>query len=129
MFSESRARYPSLSMMSSVRTSSLALAALAVARVAAAQATATSTQVISLPTARPADAFAVPPDFLGVGFESAYLPSYDNDFSENLVDSLASRLAAPPVIRIGGTSGWVPHSCLLISYRPIIKATVTNVLT
>lgn len=82
----------------------LAAAALAVVDVAA-QATVTSTQSISAPTSRPSGAFTVPPDFIGVGFESAFLPSYNNDFSENLVDSLASRLAAPPKIRVGGTSG------------------------
>ncbi|RDL32419.1 uncharacterized protein BP5553_08875 [Venustampulla echinocandica] len=90
--------------MSSIAQVSVALAALLVLDVAA-QATATSTQSILLPTVRPSTAFIVPPDFLGVGFESAYLPAYNNDFSENLVNSLGSRIAAPSTIRIGGPSG------------------------
>jgi hypothetical protein len=49
----------------------------------------------------------VPGDFVGVGFEIAFLNSYDNEFSNNLVDSLASRMGKPPVIRIGGTSGYI----------------------
>ncbi|KAF7325385.1 F-box only protein 21 [Mycena venus] len=101
--------------MSSTARLSVALAVLIVADVAA-QATVTSIQSISPPTARPSNAFEVPPDFLGVGFESAYLPSYNNDFSENLVDSLASRIAAPPTIRVGGTSGD------LVTFNPNQKA-------
>lgn len=108
--------------MSSAQSSFLALAAVAVVKVAVVQATATSTQLVSLRTAQPADAFAVPPDFLGVGFESAYLPSYDNDFSENLVDSLASRLAATRH-PCRGNKRSVTTSFLSISYRHIIKAT------
>ncbi|KAK4155818.1 hypothetical protein C8A00DRAFT_31372 [Chaetomidium leptoderma] len=71
----------------------------------AAQASVTSTQTIVLPTARPLSAFNVPADFASVGFETAFLPGYNNTLSENLVASLASRMAALPVIRIGGTSG------------------------
>ncbi|KXX78631.1 Beta-glucuronidase [Madurella mycetomatis] len=70
-----------------------------------AQATVTSTRTIALPTARPSNAFNVPADFPSVGFETAFLSGYNNEFSNNLVMSLASRMAAPPVIRIGGTSG------------------------
>ena len=69
------------------------------------QATVTSTQTIALPTTRPSNAFEVPADFPSVGFETAFLPGYNNSFSDKLVASLASRMAAPPVIRIGGTSG------------------------
>lgn len=97
--------------MFSIPQLSVALVAFLVVDVAVG-ATVTSTQSISPPTARPTNAFKVPPDFLGVGFESAYLPSYNNDFSENLVGSLASRIAAPPTIRVGGTSGSAPLSLL-----------------
>jgi hypothetical protein len=71
----------------------------------AGQAIVTSTRAIPLPTARPPNAFEVPADFPSVGFETAFLPGYNNSFSDKLVASLASRMAAPPVIRIGGTSG------------------------
>lgn len=54
---------------------------------------------------QPGAAVRVPPDFVSVGFETAFLPNYANDFSENLVSSVAGRMAAPLVIRIGGTSG------------------------
>ncbi|KAK3299642.1 uncharacterized protein B0H64DRAFT_317221 [Chaetomium fimeti] len=85
---------------------SWALAAvLLAAQDAAGQATVTSTRAIPLPTARLPDAFEVPADFPSVGFETAFLPGYNNTFSDKLVASLASRMAAPPVIRIGGTSG------------------------
>ncbi|KAF2265189.1 hypothetical protein CC78DRAFT_515682 [Lojkania enalia] len=72
---------------------------------ARAQATVTSTRTIALPTARPSNAFDVPPDFPSVGFETAFLPGYNNQFSDNLVASLGSRMGAKPIIRIGGTSG------------------------
>lgn len=49
----------------------------------------------------------VPGDFVGFGFEIAFLNSYDNEFSNNLVNSVAARMGKPPVIRIGGTSGYV----------------------
>lgn len=71
-----------------------------------AQATVTSTQAVSLPTARPSDAFNVPADFPSVGFELAFLPGYNNNFSDNLVASLAQRMGVKPVLRIGGTSGY-----------------------
>ncbi|KAK4041106.1 hypothetical protein C8A01DRAFT_34837 [Parachaetomium inaequale] len=60
------------------------------------QATVTSTRTIALPTARPSNAFNVPADFPSVGFETAFLAGYNNSFSNNLVESLASRMAAPP---------------------------------
>lgn len=95
--------------MSSKAGISGALAALLLAaHDAAGQATVTSTRVIALPTARPSDAMNVPPDFPSVGFETAFLAGYNNSFSDNLVASLAARMAAPPVIRIGGTSGFEP---------------------
>ena len=80
-------------------------AVLLVAQDAVGQATVTSTRAIALPTARPSNAFEVPANFPSVGFETAFLPGYNNSFSDKLVASLASRMAAPPIIRIGGTSG------------------------
>ena len=96
-------------MSSSLKTGiSGALAALLLTHDVAGQATVASTRAIALPTACPSDAFNVPADFPSVGFETAFLVGYNNTFSNNLVESLASRMAAPPVIRIGGTSGFVP---------------------
>lgn len=65
----------------------------------------TQTRTISLPSSQPSDSTAVPGDFVGFGFETAFLNDFANDFSENLVNSLASRTGSPPIIRIGGTSG------------------------
>ena len=42
---------------------------------------------------------------MGFGIESAFLNNFANRFSENLVDSLASRMSQRPILRIGGTSG------------------------
>ena len=39
--------------------------------------------------------------------ETAFLNAYDNDFSHNLINSVADRMSSPPIIRIGGTSGYV----------------------
>ena len=80
---------------------------LLLAPLAFADATVTLTKTVSLPTSRPASAFNVPPNFVSVGFESAFLPGYNNDFSINLMESLAKRMSEKPVIRIGGTSGYV----------------------
>jgi hypothetical protein len=99
--------------MSSKAQISVALAAVILSvHEAAAQATVTSTQTVSVPTARPTNAFNVPADFPSVGFETAFLDGYDNDFSDNLVASLASRMAEPPIVRVGGTSGDI------ITYNP-----------
>ena len=57
------------------------------------------------PPSTPGSAPVVPQDFVGFGIESAFLPNYDNDFSGNLVSSLAGRMGKPPVMRVGGTSG------------------------
>ncbi|UNI23789.1 hypothetical protein JDV02_009587 [Purpureocillium takamizusanense] len=62
-------------------------------------------QSISIPPTKPDDAIVVPKDFVGFGIESAFLNNFANDFSENLVSALAARMSAPPVMRIGGTSG------------------------
>lgn len=60
---------------------------------------------VTIPKTAPKDAETVPADFFGFGFESGLVPHYNNDFSENLVNSIASRMSKPLVIRIGGTSG------------------------
>ena len=62
-------------------------------------------QPISVPTRKPDDAFVIPKDFVGFGIESAFFPHFNNDFSSNLVSSVASRMSAPPIMRVGGTSG------------------------
>ena len=54
---------------------------------------------------KPSDAFVVPKNFVGFGMESAFFPHFNNEFSENLVSALASRMSEPPIIRVGGTSG------------------------
>lgn len=66
---------------------------------------ATSTFTVSIPTAKPTDAFVVPKDFVGFDIEPAFLNNFANNFSENLVNALASRMSMPPFIRVGGTSG------------------------
>ena len=60
---------------------------------------------VSIPKTAPKDAQTVPADFFGFGFESGLVPHYNNNFSENVVNSIASRMSKPLVIRIGGTSG------------------------
>ncbi|KAK8852021.1 hypothetical protein PGQ11_014500 [Apiospora arundinis] len=64
-----------------------------------------ATQTLQVPGTKPTGAVSVPADFLGLNIESAFLNNYNNPFSNNLVSSLASRMAAPPVVRVGGTSG------------------------
>lgn len=71
------------------------------------QATVTSTQTITLPTSRPENAFNVPGNFPSVGFELAFLPGYNNNFSDNLIAEMTGRMGEKPIIRIGGTSGYV----------------------
>ena len=48
---------------------------------------------------------SVPPDFFGFGFESGFVWHFNNNFSDNIVESVNSRMAGKMVIRIGGTSG------------------------
>ena len=60
---------------------------------------------IPIPNTTPKGAQAVPADFFGFGFESGLVPHYNNDFSENVVNAIGSRMSKPLVIRIGGTSG------------------------
>lgn len=68
-------------------------------------AAATPVRNVTFPISPSAHAVIVPPNFVGIGFESAFLDQFNNALSENLVDSLAARMSAPPVIRVGGTSG------------------------
>jgi hypothetical protein len=64
---------------------------------------------VTVPQSVPESVPIVPGDFVGFGFEIAFLNSYDNEFSNNLVNSVASRMGKPPVIRLGGTSGYIFH--------------------
>ncbi|KAH8694132.1 hypothetical protein BGW36DRAFT_216876 [Talaromyces proteolyticus] len=60
---------------------------------------------VSIPPAAPTNAIEVPADFFGFGYETAFLPHFDNAFSENMVNAIGSRMSKPLIIRIGGTSG------------------------
>lgn len=60
---------------------------------------------IVVPKSTPSNAVSVPADFFGFGFESGFLPHYNNEFSHNVVDSIQNRMSKPLVIRVGGTSG------------------------
>lgn len=60
---------------------------------------------VSPAASKPNDAVLVPKDFVGFGIESAFIINFDNEFSANLVSSLAHRMDKPPVLRVGGTSG------------------------
>lgn len=59
---------------------------------------------VQFPSTPPSDAITAPADFVGLGFDGAFLNSYDNQFSYNLVDSLATHMSVYPTLRIGGTS-------------------------
>ncbi|KAJ5623969.1 hypothetical protein N7510_000278 [Penicillium lagena] len=58
-----------------------------------------------LPFEAPDTAVLAPVDFLGFGFETAFMNNFANDFSYNMLNSVATRLNTPLTIRIGGTSG------------------------
>jgi hypothetical protein len=60
---------------------------------------------ISIPAAAPTNAIAVPADFFSFGYETAFLPHFNNAFSENIIDAIGSRMSKPLIIRIGGTGG------------------------
>lgn len=64
-----------------------------------------NTQTLAIPETKPSGAPVVPADFLGLNVESAFLKNYDKPLSQNLVSSLASRMGARPVVRVGGTGG------------------------
>ena len=65
----------------------------------------TTTESVSVATRKPSSAVTVPGDFVGFGFETAFLNDYANAFSQNLVNSVAKRLGQTLKIRVGGTSG------------------------
>lgn len=77
------------------------------AKLITAQASVTSTQAITLPTARPQNAYEVPGNFPSVGFEHGFVPGFNDDFSSNLIDDLSQRMSEKPIVRVGGTSGYV----------------------
>lgn len=61
---------------------------------------------MSVPQSKPSNAVQVPGNFVGFGFETAFINDYAvGSFSENLVNSVANRLGETVIIRIGGTSG------------------------
>lgn len=60
---------------------------------------------IKVPQTAPEDAEAVPSNFFGFGFESGLFKHYDNEFSENVVNAIGSRMSEPIVLRVGGSSG------------------------
>ncbi|KAK8122672.1 hypothetical protein PG984_011342 [Apiospora sp. TS-2023a] len=62
-------------------------------------------QTLQIPETRPSGAPVVPADFLGLNVESAFLNNYAKPLSQNLVSSLASRMSAKPIVRVGGTGG------------------------
>lgn len=65
-----------------------------------------NSKALELPSIAPSDAPLAPGDFVGFGFETAFLPNYAvGSFSQNLVNSVAKRIPGPVTIRIGGTSG------------------------
>ncbi|KAJ5612102.1 hypothetical protein N7510_005296 [Penicillium lagena] len=53
----------------------------------------------------PEGAVQAPSNFVGFGFETAFINDYTNEFTLNLLESIAERLGTAPTIRIGGTSG------------------------
>lgn len=63
-------------------------------------------KTVSVLSSAPSNAVAVPGNFIGFGFETAFLNNYCvGDFSQNIVNSVAKRLGEPLIIRVGGTSG------------------------
>ncbi|KAJ5097380.1 hypothetical protein N7456_008101 [Penicillium angulare] len=53
----------------------------------------------------PSSAVDVPANFFSFGIETAFFENFITDLSENLVDSIGSRMSEPMIIRVGGTSG------------------------
>jgi hypothetical protein len=60
---------------------------------------------LTIQKSAPEKAYHVPADFFSFGFEIAFFPQFDTDFSENIINSISSRMSKPLIIRIGGTSG------------------------
>ncbi|CAK7218962.1 hypothetical protein SCUCBS95973_003660 [Sporothrix curviconia] len=81
----------------------LASLAMVAATQCVAAAAATSVNVPAA-TTKPANAVAAPGDFVGFGFEMAFLNDYANDFSVNLMNAVGSRVSLPLTVRLGGTS-------------------------
>jgi hypothetical protein len=88
--------YPSTKPSSGTKTSSTAHPSCSAA---------TNGTNLSISPSAPSGAPQVPGDFIGFGFETAFINEYANDFSQNLVNSIASRVTGPLIIRVGGTSG------------------------
>ncbi|KAJ5259231.1 hypothetical protein N7478_012212 [Penicillium angulare] len=67
----------------------------------------TTSSVIKVPlsTTAPSDAIQAPDNYVGFGFETAFINDYANTFTLNLLNSVGKRLGTVPTIRIGGTSG------------------------
>ncbi|OJJ42418.1 hypothetical protein ASPZODRAFT_29260 [Penicilliopsis zonata CBS 506.65] len=63
-----------------------------------------STVSLTVP-ATATNAVLAPGDFVGFGFETAFVNDYANDFSNKLMNSVAKRLPETLTIRTGGTSG------------------------
>lgn len=66
---------------------------------------ASSSVNVSVPLEAPDSAVQASSDFVGFGFETAFINDYANNFTHNLLHSVAGRLGSVPTIRIGGTSG------------------------
>lgn len=84
----------------------IAMASLAAAQASSASAAASSTlATVSFPGSKPTSAVNVSPGFVGFGFETANFNNYTNIFAQNLIGSVAKRMAVNPTVRIGGTTG------------------------
>ena len=63
-------------------------------------------KTLDITSTAPSSASIAPGDFVGYGFETAFLNNYASiPFSQNLINSVAKRIPGPITIRIGGTSG------------------------
>lgn len=58
-----------------------------------------------MPLQAPNSAVQGSSSFVGFGFETAFINDYANNFTHNLLNSVAGKLNSVPTIRIGGTSG------------------------
>ncbi|CAK7205083.1 hypothetical protein SEUCBS139899_007848 [Sporothrix eucalyptigena] len=76
------------------------------ALVFAAQHAAAAASTVTVPAAKtkPTNAVAAPGDFVGFGFEMAFLNDYANDFSVNLMNAVGGRVSERLTVRLGGTS-------------------------
>lgn len=69
-------------------------------------AAASTASSISFASSAPTNAVSVPQNFVGFGLETANFNNYTTIFSQNLINSIGARMATPPTIRIGGTTGY-----------------------